>query len=76
MIINWIGSPAAIGIQDHYVNDTANYYFSSSPAGGSSPPSDRLSLSAGSDRADLAARRAPPAAPHPWLAVVRVGFIG
>jgi D-xylose transport system permease protein len=28
VIIKWIGSQAAIGIQDKYVNDTANYFFS------------------------------------------------
>jgi D-xylose transport system permease protein len=28
VIIKWIGNQATIGIQDKYVNDTANYYFS------------------------------------------------
>jgi D-xylose transport system permease protein len=27
VIIKWIGEEASIGIQDHFVNDTANYYF-------------------------------------------------
>jgi D-xylose transport system permease protein len=28
VIIKWVGSQASIGIQDKYINDTANYFFS------------------------------------------------
>jgi D-xylose transport system permease protein len=75
VIINWIGSQAAIGIQDHYVNDTANYYFSEL-AGWIIAGLITLSAALTTASTFMTRRRAGLPLRNPWLAVVRVGFIG
>ena len=74
MIINWIGSQAAIGIQDHYVNDTANYYFSEL-AGWIIAGLIALSAALTTVSTFASRRRLGLPLQNPWLAVVRVGFI-
>jgi D-xylose transport system permease protein len=74
VIINWIGSQASIGIQDHWVNDTANYYFSE-VAGWVIAGIITLSAVATAISTVNSRRRAGLPVGNPALAAIRVGFI-
>ena len=75
VIINWIGARASIGIQDHWVNDTANYYFTTL-AGWVIAAVITLSAAVSAVSTIASRRRAGLPVGNPVLAAIRVGFIG
>jgi D-xylose transport system permease protein len=75
VIIKWIGSSAAIGIQDHFVNDTANYYL---PELAGWIVAAAVTLAFGLSAISTHAQRRRHGLPvgNPALAAIRVGFVG
>jgi D-xylose transport system permease protein len=74
LIINWIGSQAAISIQDSVVNGTANYYFSHTATwliAAIVSGLFALTIAAGF----VSRRRAHLPVGNPALAIIRVGFV-
>jgi D-xylose transport system permease protein len=74
VIITWIGSQASIGIQDHFVNDTANYFLPKT-AGWLVAAVLGLALALSSVGGVLSRRRAGLPIGNPALLAIRVGFI-
>ncbi|HSP71593.1 MAG TPA: hypothetical protein VLN26_04440 [Gaiellaceae bacterium] len=74
VIIKWIGSQATIGIQDHYVNDTANYFLPKS-AGWIVAAVISIGFGLTVVAGMLSRRRAGLPIGNPMLAAIRVGFV-
>ncbi|MGZ4334876.1 MAG: sugar ABC transporter permease [Gaiellaceae bacterium] len=74
VIIKWIGSQAAIGIQDHYVNDTANYFLPR-PAGWIVAAVISVGFGLSIVGGMVSRRRAGLPVGNPLLAAIRVGFV-
>jgi D-xylose transport system permease protein len=74
VIIKWIGEEASIGIQDHFVNDTANYYFSK-PVGWILAAVVSAAFAATVLGTIASRRRAGLPVGNPMLALIRVLFV-
>jgi D-xylose transport system permease protein len=74
VIINWIGSQASIGIQDKYVNDTANYFLPNR-AGWIVAAVISFLFAASTVAAIAARRRAGLATGNPTIAAARIAFV-
>ena len=74
VIIKWIGNQAAIGIQDHIVNDTANYFLSK-PASWVVAAVVSVGFALTTVAGMLSRRRAGLPIGNPLLALIRVGFV-
>jgi D-xylose transport system permease protein len=74
VIIKWIGSSAAIGIQDKYVNDTANYFLSKT-ASWVVAAVISLAFALTTATGIVSRRRAGLPIGNPTLALIRVGFV-
>jgi D-xylose transport system permease protein len=74
VIIKWIGSQAAIGIQDHYVNDMANYFLPR-PAGWIVAAVISVGFALTIVGGMVSRRRAGLPVGNPLLAAIRIGFV-
>jgi D-xylose transport system permease protein len=74
VIIKWIGSQAAIGIQDHFVNDTANYFLPK-PAGWIVGGVISLGFAATVIGGIVSRRRTGLEVGNPVLPLIRVAFV-
>ncbi|HEY6029065.1 MAG TPA: hypothetical protein VIU44_00795 [Gaiellaceae bacterium] len=74
VIIKWIGSQATIGIQDHFVNDTANYFLPK-PAGWIVAAVISVGFGLTIVGGMVSRRRAGLPVGNPVLAAIRVGFV-
>jgi D-xylose transport system permease protein len=74
VIIKWIGSQAAIGIQDKYVNDTANYFLSHT-ASWVVAAIISLGFAATTAAGIMARRRARLPIGNPALPAIRIAFV-
>jgi D-xylose transport system permease protein len=74
VIIKWIGQEASIGIQDKYVNDTANYYLPAT-AGWIVAAAVSAAFAATALGTIATRRRAGLPIGNPVLALIRVGFV-
>jgi D-xylose transport system permease protein len=74
VIIKWIGSQASIGIQDHWVNDTANYFLGET-AGWIVAAAISAAFALTALGAIVSRRRAGLPTGNPVLAGIRVAFV-